>query len=89
MARAEAHFCRSVLMVGTDPEGRGGIRSVVSGYLEAGLFDRFEGRYVTTHRNGGRWTKLTAALGGWVSVITLLRSLDTPLVHVQCSSRAS
>jgi glycosyltransferase involved in cell wall biosynthesis len=81
--------CKSVLMVGTDPEGKGGIRSVVSGYLEAGLFDRFEGRYVTTHRNGGRWTKLTAALGGWVSVITSLRSLDTPLVHVQCSSRAS
>jgi glycosyltransferase involved in cell wall biosynthesis len=76
-------------MVGTDPEGKGGIRTVVSGYLEAGLFERFEGRYVTTHRNGGGWTKLTAAVGGWLRVMESLRSLDTPLVHVQCSSRAS
>ena len=81
--------CRSVLMVGTDPAGRGGIRTVVSGYLDAGLFDRFEGQYVVSHRKGGLWTKMIAALGGWLKVAWLLRRLDAPLVHVQCSSRAS
>lgn len=81
--------CRSVLMVGTDLNGRGGIRAVVCGLEEAGLFRRFDATYVATHRSGSRWTKLTAALRGWLRVALLLRKLDAPLVHVQMSSRAS
>jgi glycosyltransferase involved in cell wall biosynthesis len=81
--------CRSVLMVGTDLESRGGIRSVVLGLQEAGLFERFDATYVSTHRTGNAWTKLTAALRGWIKVAVLLCKLDAPLVHIQMSSRAS
>ncbi len=81
--------CRSVLMVGTDLESRGGIRSVVLGLQQAGLFERFDATYVSTHRTGGPWTKLTAALRGWIKVAVLLYKLDAPLVHIQMSSRAS
>lgn len=81
--------CRSVLMVGTDRAGRGGIRAVVCGYIEAGLFDRYSVRYVATHRPGGAWTKAAMALLGWARVAVALTTLDAPLVHVHTASRAS
>lgn len=81
--------CRSVLMVGTDRAGTGGIRAVVCGYIEAGLFDRYPVRYVATHRPGGVWTKLAMALLGWWRVAMALVTLDAPLVHVHTASRAS
>ncbi len=76
-------------MVGTHLDGRGGIRAVVRGFIDAGLFERFDAVYVATHRYGTRWDKLSAAIGGWLKVASLLRKLDAPLVHVQASSRAS
>jgi len=81
--------CQSVLMVGTDLGGTGGIRAVVSGYVAAGLFERFAGTYVATHRPGSAWTKARAALRGWWRVALSLARLDAPLVHVQTASRAS
>src|SRR5579862_8776726 len=81
--------CRSILMVGTDLAGKGGIRAVVQGYLDGGLFERFPGVYIATHRYGGAWTKLSAALSGWWRVARALRKLDAPLLHVQMASRAS
>lgn len=81
--------CRTVLMVGTDLAGMGGIRTVVEGYIEGGLFDEIDCTYVTTHRPGSRWTKVAAALSGWTGVAARLATLDAPLVHVHLSSRAS
>jgi glycosyltransferase involved in cell wall biosynthesis len=76
-------------MVGTDLAGMGGIRTVVEGYIEAGLFDTLDCTYVTTHRPGSRWTKLAAAFSGWTWVAIRLATLRSPLVHVHLSSRAS
>lgn len=76
-------------MVGTDFNGKGGISSLVSGYLDDGLFERFDGEYVVTHRQGSRWVKILAAFRGWLRVASLLRRLDAPLVHVHAASRAS
>jgi glycosyltransferase involved in cell wall biosynthesis len=81
--------CRTVLMVGTDLAGMGGIRTVVEGYIEAGLFEEIDCTYVTTHRPGSHGTKLIAALSGWTWVTVRLATLDSPLVHVHLSSRAS
>lgn len=81
--------CQSVLMVGTDLGGTGGIRAVVSGYVAAGLFERFPCTYVATHRPGSAWVKARAALHGWWQVAVSLARLDAPLVHVQTASRAS
>lgn len=88
-ALAAPAACRSVLMVGTDLGGMGGIRAVVQGYIEAGLFDRVPCTYVATHRYGPAWGKVLAALTGWSRVAVLLHTLDAPLVHVQLASRAS
>lgn len=81
--------CRTVLMVGTDLAGMGGIRTVVEGYVQAGLFEKIACTYVATHRPGSHWTKLVAAATGWTRVAWRLATLDAPLVHVHLSSRAS
>jgi glycosyltransferase involved in cell wall biosynthesis len=88
-APAAPATCRSVLMVGTDLDGMGGIRAVVQGYIQAGLFERVSCTYVATHRYGPAWGKVWAALAGWSRVAVLLHTLDAPLVHVQLASRAS
>jgi glycosyltransferase involved in cell wall biosynthesis len=82
-------ICRSVLMVGADLEGRGGIRAVVQGYREGGLFERVPCVYVATHRRGSAWTKLSAAVSGWTRIALLLRTMEAPLLHVHSASRAS
>jgi glycosyltransferase involved in cell wall biosynthesis len=88
-AREPAAACRSVLMVGTDLDGMGGVRTVVRGYLDGGLFERYECVYVASHRAGGTWVKIFTALKAWVRIAVLLRKLDAPLVHVQTASRGS
>lgn len=88
-AREPVVKCRTVLMVGTDLDGMGGVRAVVRGYLDAGLFERYHCVYVASHRAGSTWLKITTALKAWVRVGVLLRRLDAPLVHVQTASRGS
>ena len=90
MARTQSPAqCRSVLMVGTHLAGTGGIRAVVCGYIQAGLFDRYRCIYVATHRTGSAWTKAAMAVRGWCRVALALVTLDAPLVHVHTASRAS
>ncbi|MDE2261549.1 MAG: glycosyltransferase family 4 protein [Gammaproteobacteria bacterium] len=76
-------------MVGTDLAGKGGVRAVVQGYIDGGLFDQVDCTYAATHRYGSPWTKVRAAVTGWARVALLLRRLDAPLVHVHLSANAS
>lgn len=90
VARAVTPSCRTVIMVGTDLRGMGGVRAVVQGYIDVGLFDRIDCTYVPTHRYGPPWTKVWAALTGWARVaVLLLRRRERPLVHVHLSAHAS
>jgi glycosyltransferase involved in cell wall biosynthesis len=81
--------CKSVLMVGTSLSTMGGVRAVVQGYVDGGLFERFEGVYIPTHCDGSPWSKIRAAVTGWFRTGLALARLDAPLVHVHTSSRAS
>jgi glycosyltransferase involved in cell wall biosynthesis len=81
--------CRSVLMVGTSPQVRGGISTVVRGYQDAGLFDRFDSAYVVTHRDGSAFVKVRTAAAAYARLVWLLTTADAPLVHIHISSRAS
>ncbi|UVW29935.1 glycosyltransferase [Massilia sp. H6] len=62
-----------VLMLGTDPGGRGGVATVVSLLRQEGLFEREGVRYVATHAQGSRLARAgTALLGlgrtlGWLA----------------------
>lgn len=81
--------CRTVLMVGTDLRGMGGVRAVVQGYVDGGLFDRIDCAYVPTHRYGPPLIKVWAALKGWARVAAMLLRMEKPLVHVHLSAHAS
>jgi glycosyltransferase involved in cell wall biosynthesis len=81
--------CRTVLMLGTHRTAMGGISSVVRGYEDAGLFERFTCVYVTTHRDGSAWVKAWAACTGWFTTALYLTKLSAPVVHIHLSSRAS
>jgi glycosyltransferase involved in cell wall biosynthesis len=85
----DATDCKTVLMVGTSLSTLGGVRMVVQGYVEGGLFERFEGVYIPTHRDGSPWRKMRLAATGWLRTGLALARLDAPLVHVHTASRAS
>lgn len=78
-----------VLMLGTDPKGKGGIASVVSVYIQCGLFENFPVRYVVTHREGGGVAKLWRAGFTVFKVIALLLTGKVALVHAHVSSNGS
>jgi glycosyltransferase involved in cell wall biosynthesis len=81
--------CKTVLMVGTSLSTMGGVRAVVQGYVDGGLFERFKGVYISTHVDGSPWSKMRAAVAGWARAGLALAKLDAPLVHVHTASRAS
>ena len=78
-----------VLMIGTDPGGRGGIASVVKVLAANGLFERESVRYLISHREGSRADKAAAALLAF-GLTGLACLFERPaVVHVHSASRAS
>jgi len=61
----------------------------VRGYYNGGLFERFDIRYVATHRDGTAVQKAVAALRAYALLGWHLVTADAPLVHIHLSSRAS
>lgn len=80
---------RQVVMIGTAPEGKGGVAAVVSVYKNHGLFDRFGIRYVATHRGGSMLQKLWCGLSGGLQLLWLLMNHRVALVHAQVASYGS
>jgi glycosyltransferase involved in cell wall biosynthesis len=80
---------RAVVMVGTHWTTRGGVSSVVCGYRQAGLFERWDLTYVATHRDGNALQKAAAALTGFVKFAVTVARRWPVIVHVHLSSRAS
>jgi glycosyltransferase involved in cell wall biosynthesis len=81
--------CCTVLMVGPDIRGQGGIGTVLRGYKTASLCENLPVVNVSTHVDGGRISKVYAALRGWFLVVYYLAKLDAPLLHIHVASRAS
>lgn len=78
-----------VLMVGTDPAGKGGIASVVAVLQQEGFFVRTDARYLVTHAAGTRWHKLGSALNACWQVLRTCVLERPAVVHVHSASRAS
>lgn len=78
-----------VLMLGTAPDGHGGVAALVSVLQSGGLFERAAVRYVSTHRQGGFLAKLGASGAGfWHAARACL--LERPaIVHAHAASGAS
>jgi glycosyltransferase involved in cell wall biosynthesis len=78
-----------VLMVGTSLQTKGGISSVVRGYLGSDLTKHFEVFYVPMHSDGSKWVKIKAAFKGYLRFLYLLVRRKPDIVHIHVASRAS
>ena len=78
-----------LVMLGTHFDTMGGISSVVNVYRDSGLFDRQAIRYLATHRDGGRATKLLAMASAYVRFVLALMRGKVGAVHAHVASRAS
>ena len=83
-----------ILMMGTDPQGAGGIASVLSAYRQAGLFGTADASrppviYITTHREGPRW-RIGLVWAAAISALIMARVRGpVQIVHVHSASRGS
>jgi glycosyltransferase involved in cell wall biosynthesis len=77
-----------VLMLGTAPEGRGGVAALVAALRAGGLFEQGQVRYVCTHREGRFFSKLEAAARGFWQAVACLWSRPA-IVHAHAASHAS
>jgi len=80
---------RLVLMLGTSPEMRGGIASVVTALRDGGLFEQARVRYVATHVDGGHLAKIAKFAGAVMLTLRALASRRVALVHAHVSWNAS
>lgn len=80
---------RSIVMVGTDPDMRGGIASVVSTYRAAGVFDAGSVDYVASHVDTGQWRKLMIFLVALGSIFPKLLRGRVSGIHAHVSSKGS
>ena len=78
-----------VLMIGTDPEGQGGVAAVVATYKRGGLFEQQGIQYVCTHRGGSLVGKMACATWGGLRIALLLLLGRVSLVHAHVSSHGS
>ncbi|HWE91245.1 MAG TPA: glycosyltransferase family 4 protein [Pseudonocardiaceae bacterium] len=80
-----------VLMVGSDPAGRGGMCSVASALLRESARPGFPAdiRYVPTHRNGSAAGRLAVWLSGSARVLALLAARRADVLHAHVSERGS
>ena len=78
-----------ILMLGTAPEGRGGVAALVAVLRGSGLFERAQVRYVCTHREGSFGTKLRTAAGGFWQAVRACLWRRPAIVHAHAASHAS
>jgi len=78
-----------ILMVGTAPEGQGGVAALVSVLRDGGLFERESVAYVSTHREGGVLAKLGSAARGFGQAARTCLWRRPRIVHAHAASGAS
>lgn len=77
-------------MVGPHPQkSPGGMSSVVLGYRDAGLFERYNCSFIVMHQDGGTGQKFTTAFAGLLGITRALLRGDVALIHIHMASRAS
>jgi glycosyltransferase involved in cell wall biosynthesis len=80
---------KSILMIGTSLETKGGISAVVDSYKNAGLFDDFGVIYIVTHSDGSIIKKLYLGLKSYAAYFYYLWRQKIQIVHIHVSFRMS
>ncbi|HEY4373047.1 MAG TPA: glycosyltransferase family 4 protein [Burkholderiales bacterium] len=78
-----------IVMLGPDPDGRGGIAAVIRAYRDAGLTTQWPVRLISTHRDGGFVPKLAAWGTALARFAALVLSRRCACAHLHTASRAS
>ena len=78
-----------IVMIGTDPNGNGGVASVIRGYFEAGLGQRWPLLFLTSHREGRAGRKLAIWATAWLRLAWLVAWRRCGVLHLHSASRAS
>jgi len=76
-------------MIGPSNKSLGGIATVVNGYTDAGLFDRWNIVYLCTHIEGTKFNKMSAAIKSLINLFVLLLKRNVSLVHVHSAQGVS
>jgi len=77
------------LMIGTSPDTKGGISTVVKAYQDAGFLQKQNIIYITTHQDGTKSKKLYTALTSYYKYFVTLFCYDVNILHIHIASRAS
>jgi glycosyltransferase involved in cell wall biosynthesis len=80
---------KSIVMLGTGFDTKGGISAVVNEYKQAGLFHRFPILYLATHTDGSALKKVFLCIASWLQFMGLLLRGKIALIHVHIASDAS
>ena len=89
MGESKSHGLIRIVMIGTAPETKGGVASVIRVYEKVGLFDEWPITYLASHADGGFFRKLskaTIAFSGFLFQLIFRRDF---VLHVHSASRAS
>jgi glycosyltransferase involved in cell wall biosynthesis len=80
---------KRIAMLGTSPEAKGGIATVVRNYQESGLMAKWGISYFVTHVQASALGKLRFAFASLVRLTGMLLTNRVALLHVHMSSRNS
>lgn len=80
---------KKICMIVPGFEAKGGIASVVKGYLGSELEKNYTVRYIETYCDGGKAAKLRKALGAYLRFIRELVVFRPDLIHIHSSFGAS
>jgi glycosyltransferase involved in cell wall biosynthesis len=80
---------RGIVMIGPRRDVRGGISAMVNVYHDQGLFDRWQARYLPTHRDGSKLAKAWQAAKSLATYLSWLLMGKVTLLHVHIASDAS
>ncbi|TCV83441.1 glycosyltransferase family 4 protein [Sulfurirhabdus autotrophica] len=80
---------KKILMMGPSIHSLGGVASVVGGYVQAGLFDRWPIVYLETHVEGSKLKKLIIAIIALWKLLRMLLMGEVALLHVHTSDKVS
>ncbi len=73
---------RKIIMLGPSLSSKGGIASVVHGYQQLGLFDRYPILFIETQIEGGRFGKLSTMILALLKVTYMLLLGRVSVIHV-------
>jgi glycosyltransferase involved in cell wall biosynthesis len=81
------NMSKKVMMVGPHIESRGGISSVINGYIESGLFEELGINYFSTYKDGTKSIKIKFYLLSLLKIILAL--YKSKILHVHTASKWS